>query len=85
VRPHETGSAAGLLNAVQQLGATLGVALLGGIFLHRAGAVPDVAAAARGVRDAFWTATGLLAATAVAAALMSRGTGDGTGAGKGSR
>jgi hypothetical protein len=36
-------------------------------------------------RDAFWTATGLLAATAVAAALMSRGTGDGTGTGKGSR
>ncbi|WHT16214.1 MFS transporter [Crossiella sp. CA-258035] len=29
VAPHETGSAAGLLNAVQQLGATVGVALLG--------------------------------------------------------
>ncbi|MDQ7807192.1 MFS transporter [Amycolatopsis sp. A133] len=33
VRPHETGSAAGLLNAVQQLGGTLGVALLGGLCL----------------------------------------------------
>ncbi|MBE1500957.1 MFS family permease [Amycolatopsis lexingtonensis] len=33
VRPHETGSAAGLLNAVQQLGGTLGVALLGGLYL----------------------------------------------------
>lgn len=33
VRPPETGSAAGLLNAVQQLGGTLGVALLGGIYL----------------------------------------------------
>lgn len=32
VRPVEIGSAAGLLNAVQQLGATLGVALLGGVF-----------------------------------------------------
>ncbi|MFJ9780895.1 MFS transporter [Amycolatopsis sp. NPDC101161] len=34
VRPHETGSAAGLLNAVQQLGGTLGVALLGGLYLN---------------------------------------------------
>ncbi|UQS26591.1 MFS transporter [Amycolatopsis thermalba] len=32
VRPAEVGSAAGLLNAVQQLGATVGVALLGGVF-----------------------------------------------------
>jgi hypothetical protein len=34
VRPHEVGSAAGLLNAVQQLGATMGIALLGGVFLR---------------------------------------------------
>jgi EmrB/QacA subfamily drug resistance transporter len=33
VRPHETGSAAGLLNAVQQLGGSVGVALLGGLYL----------------------------------------------------
>ncbi|MEV6827370.1 MFS transporter [Amycolatopsis sp. NPDC051102] len=33
VSPPETGSAAGLLNAVQQLGGTLGVALLGGLYL----------------------------------------------------
>ncbi len=32
VAPHETGSASGLLNAVQQLGATIGVALLGTVF-----------------------------------------------------
>jgi hypothetical protein len=31
VSPAETGSAAGLLDAVQQVGATLGVAVLGGI------------------------------------------------------
>ncbi|WP_254897815.1 MFS transporter [Kitasatospora sp. NA04385] len=43
VRPHETGSAAGLLNAVQQFGATLGTALLGGVFLARLGG-PDPAA-----------------------------------------
>ncbi|HVW43868.1 MAG TPA: MFS transporter [Amycolatopsis sp.] len=34
VGPHETGSASGLLNAVQQLGATVGVALLGTVFFH---------------------------------------------------
>jgi hypothetical protein len=34
VCPHEVGSAAGLLNAVQQFGATVGVTLLGGIFLR---------------------------------------------------
>jgi EmrB/QacA subfamily drug resistance transporter len=32
VAAHETGSASGLLNAVQQLGATIGVALLGTVF-----------------------------------------------------
>lgn len=60
VRPHETGSAAGLLNAVQQLGSTLGVALLGSVFL------------ARGAGAAFGTAAGLLVATGVAGALMTR-------------
>ncbi|WP_156051561.1 hypothetical protein [Allokutzneria albata] len=34
VAPHETGSASGLLNAVQQLGATAGVALLGSVFFR---------------------------------------------------
>ncbi|MGI5129033.1 MFS transporter [Pseudonocardia sp. CA-107938] len=33
VAPQETGSAAGLLNAVQQFGTTFGVALLGGLYL----------------------------------------------------
>ena len=34
VARHETGSASGLLNAVQQLGATIGVALIGTVFFH---------------------------------------------------
>ncbi|MDX3001990.1 MFS transporter [Kribbella solani] len=34
VEPHETGSAAGLLNAVQQFGGTFGVAAFGSLFLH---------------------------------------------------
>ena len=34
VEPHETGSAAGTLNAVQQLGGALGIAILGTVFFH---------------------------------------------------
>ena len=65
VSPQETGSAAGLLNAVQQLGATLGVAVLGAVFLHDLGRSGPAAA----VEQTFWVAlalTGLAAATAAA-------------------
>ncbi|MFF7992123.1 MFS transporter [Kitasatospora xanthocidica] len=63
LRPQETGSAAGLLNAVQQLGSTLGVAVLGRIYL----AAPDTA----GARHACWVAVGVLVAVAVAGRAMS--------------
>ncbi|MFJ9414198.1 MFS transporter [Streptomyces sp. NPDC101227] len=62
VRPHETGSAAGLLNAVQQLGGTLGVALLGTVFFH--------AGASAGARHAFWVAVVLIVTTGAAAVFM---------------
>jgi predicted MFS family arabinose efflux permease len=55
VRPHETGSAAGLLNAVQQLGGTLGAALLGGLYLRTGTAT-----------TAFGVAAGLTVAAALA-------------------
>ncbi|QKV90681.1 MFS transporter [Streptomyces sp. NA02950] len=67
VRPHETGSAAGLLNAVQQLGGTLGVALLGSVFFHT---TTSGAPASAGARNAFCVAAGLVLATAVATAFM---------------
>ncbi|MFG2284955.1 MFS transporter [Streptomyces sp. NPDC048595] len=81
VRPHETGSAAGLLNAAQQLGGTLGVALLGAVFFHAVGAsvttttatgtaVAD--AALHGARNACCVAVAALAATGAAAVLMRR-------------
>ncbi|RKT11450.1 putative MFS family arabinose efflux permease [Streptomyces sp. 1114.5] len=63
LRPQETGSAAGLLNAVQQLGSTLGVAVLGRIYLS--------APQAAGAQHACWMALGVLAAVAVAARVMS--------------
>ena len=63
VRPQENGSAAGLLNAVQQFGGTLGVALLGTVFLR--------AGASHGAWTACCVAAGLLAATALTARMMS--------------
>ncbi|MFC6880224.1 MULTISPECIES: MFS transporter [Actinomadura] len=63
VRPHETGSAAGLLNAVQQFGGTVGIALLGTVFFH-------AGTARAGAQHALWTAAGLIVATAVAAVFM---------------
>ncbi|MFH8628483.1 MFS transporter [Streptomyces lydicus] len=72
VRPHETGSAAGLLNAAQQLGGTLGVALLGTVFLHTATGTgaPGAGAALLGARDACGAAVVLLAGTVAAAVLL---------------
>ncbi|WP_030665651.1 MFS transporter [Streptomyces rimosus] len=77
LRPQETGSAAGLLNAVQQLGATLGVAVLGSVYLHAAG--PGGAAASlHAVQIAFWAALAPAVVSLVAAGLMTGGPGDGT-------
>jgi predicted MFS family arabinose efflux permease len=64
VGPQETGPAAGLLNAVQQLGGTLGVAVVGGIYL---GAADDARTAAQ---HALGATSVVLAATAVAATVM---------------
>ncbi|MFI1996954.1 MFS transporter [Actinoplanes sp. NPDC020271] len=68
VHPQETGSAAGLLNAVQQLGATLGTAVLGTVFLR----ITAASTASHGIRDAFWVAAGLLLVTGVATRRMLR-------------
>ncbi|MEV0374538.1 MFS transporter [Streptomyces sp. NPDC050636] len=69
VMPQEIGSAAGLLNAVQQIGATLGVAVLGSIYLNNAGSGGPVAAL-HAVQIAFWIAVGLLAASVLSSRLM---------------
>ncbi|MEN2422446.1 MFS transporter [Streptomyces rimosus] len=77
LRPQEIGSAAGLLNAVQQLGATLGVAVLGSAYLHAAG--PGGAAASlHAVQIAFWAAVALTVVSLVAARRMTGGPEAGT-------
>ncbi|MER6419580.1 MFS transporter [Streptomyces sp. NPDC001137] len=58
LRPQEIGSAAGLLNAVQQLGATLGVAVLGSAYLGGTGP-GDATTGLRAVQWAVWAAIGL--------------------------
>lgn len=69
LRPQETGSAAGLLNAVQQLGATLGVAVLGSVYLHEAGeGAADVSPAA--AESALWVAAVLAGLAFAASAAM---------------
>ncbi|WP_369363630.1 MFS transporter [Streptomyces sp. CG4] len=65
LRPHEIGSAAGLLNAVQQLGATLGVALLGSVYLTWPKAHAPEAAC--------WVATALLTVAWAASARVGTG------------
>lgn len=62
VRPSESGSAAGLLNAVQQLGGTVGVAVLTTVFL------------ATDVKVACWTAVCLTVAAGLTAVGLIRGT-----------
>ena len=69
VRPQEIGSAAGLLNAVQQLGATLGIAVLVSVYLHGAHAGGH-AAAAHAALAAFLVGAGLVVASMLTAALM---------------
>ena len=73
VRSHETGSAAGLLNAVQQLGGTLGVALLGSVLFRittTSGTLGQDSVALTGARNACRVAAVLVLATAVATAFM---------------
>ncbi|HEV2634440.1 MAG TPA: PucC family protein [Actinocrinis sp.] len=69
LRPQEIGSAAGLINAVQQLGATLGVTVLGGVYLSAAR--PDAGnAALHAVQLAFVLAAAIPVVTVVTSALM---------------
>ncbi|WP_326824901.1 MFS transporter [Streptosporangium sp. NBC_01756] len=67
VDPHETGSASGTLTALQQLGAALGVALLGTVFFGALGGDPTVAA-----QHTFWVVAGMVALTFLAGFLLPR-------------
>ncbi|MDV9177187.1 MFS transporter [Streptomyces sp. W16] len=73
LRAQELGSAAGLLNAVQQLGATLGVAILGSVYLASAGAgTGGASGASHAAQVAFWGGVGLVGVCAGASCAMGR-------------
>jgi MFS family permease len=69
LQPQEIGSAAGLLNAVQQLGATLGVAVLGSVYLGSAGS-GGAPAALHAVQLAFWVAVALVVVSFATSRMM---------------
>ncbi|WP_219601738.1 MFS transporter [Nonomuraea indica] len=75
VEDHEVGSAAGVLESVQQLGASLGVAVLGTVFFGRLGSPVPGAAVARAVDAAqvvSLVTLGLVAAAFALAFLLPR-------------
>ncbi|HKD96821.1 MAG TPA: MFS transporter [Micromonosporaceae bacterium] len=75
VEPHETGSAAGTLSALQQLGGALGIAVMGTVFFHilKIGPTgPDRATVASGMQWILWMVVGLLAVTFATAFLLPR-------------
>jgi EmrB/QacA subfamily drug resistance transporter len=81
LQPREIGSAAGLLNAVQQLGATLGVAVLGSVYLESAGD-GGAPAALHAVQVAFRVAVALvLAGFATSRMMTGKNAPDDAGAG----
>ncbi|MCX5062145.1 MFS transporter [Streptomyces sp. NBC_00452] len=69
LQPQEIGSAAGLLNAVQQVGATLGVAVLGSVYLSNA-RPDDASSALHAVRAAIWVAVALVTVSYAASRAM---------------
>jgi EmrB/QacA subfamily drug resistance transporter len=75
VEDHEMGSASGSLNAVQQLGGALGIAILGTVFFNilkvgPRGPVPSTVE--RGMQTTLWIEVGLIAVTFLAAFLLPR-------------
>jgi EmrB/QacA subfamily drug resistance transporter len=68
VGDHELGSGSGVLNAVQQLAGSIGVAVLGTVFFTAVGH----GGFAHGLRSALWVALGLLAGVLAVSFLMPR-------------
>ncbi|SNY61140.1 MFS transporter [Paractinoplanes atraurantiacus] len=66
VAPHESGMASGLLNSSRQIGASLGLAVLGTTAAHRTGAIATPAS----LTDGYASGLALCAALLLAAALI---------------
>ncbi len=72
VRPHELGSASGLLESVQQLAMSIGIAVVGTVLFDRLGAGHGAGAFVDAADHALLVAVGLLVAAAVAVCWLPR-------------
>jgi MFS family permease len=59
----DAGSASGILNMMQQIGSSIGIAILGTIFFNSIGSSLEISGFAMGVRYAIWSAVGILVLT----------------------
>jgi EmrB/QacA subfamily drug resistance transporter len=60
VPQQDAGSASGVLNMMQQIGSSIGIAILGTIFFNSIGSSFEISGFAMGVRYALWSAVGIL-------------------------
>lgn len=63
VPQQDAGSASGVLNMMQQVGSSIGIAILGTIFFNSIGSSFEISRFAMGVRYAIWSAVGILILT----------------------
>lgn len=60
VPQQDAGSASGVLNMMQQVGSSIGIAILGTIFFTSIGSSYEISGFAMGIRYAIWSAVGIL-------------------------
>jgi EmrB/QacA subfamily drug resistance transporter len=72
VEPHQLGSASGLLESIQQLGMSIGIALVGTVLFDRLGSRVDPAAFTDAAAHGLLVAIGLLLAAAIAVRWLPR-------------
>nr|WP_042190758.1 MFS transporter [Kibdelosporangium sp. MJ126-NF4]CEL19566.1 actinorhodin transporter [Kibdelosporangium sp. MJ126-NF4]CTQ94634.1 actinorhodin transporter [Kibdelosporangium sp. MJ126-NF4] len=69
---NDAGAASGTLNAADQLGGSIGIAVLGVLFFDALGSTPDVTTYIASFRDTTWYAVGTLVAVALLSLMLPR-------------
>ncbi|ONI78724.1 hypothetical protein ALI144C_28455 [Actinosynnema sp. ALI-1.44] len=68
----DAGAASGTINAADQLGSSVGIAVLGVVFFNALGATPDVTSYIASFRSATWIAVGTLVVVALLSVMLPR-------------